>query len=203
MCGRYAFDDIKDIYEARKILEEISSRLGSGVSDTVKNGEVFPGDCAALLLQSENGCVADAVTWGYPMSEKKSIIINARSESVFSVNMFNRSLKQKKCLIPCTGFFEWKAEGNRKIKYRISLEGKKLFYLAGLYDTFLINNEYKKRFVILTAAANSTLKDIHERMPIAFSEDEKGQWLSNEICVDYFKYKIAELDKYIPVKAVG
>lgn len=41
MCGRYAFDDIKEIYEARKILEEISSRLGGDASDTVKSGEVF------------------------------------------------------------------------------------------------------------------------------------------------------------------
>ena len=116
MCGRYAFDDIKDIYEARKILEEISSRLGGDASDTVKSGEVFPGDCAAVLLQSEKGYIADAANWGYPMNEKKSLIINARSESVLSVNMFSRSLKQKKCLIPCTGFFEWKPEGNKKIK---------------------------------------------------------------------------------------
>lgn len=202
MCGRYAFDDIKDIFEARKILEEISSRLGSDVSDTVKSGEVSPGDCAAVLLQSGKGYVADAVKWGYPMTEKKSLVINARSETVFNVNMFSRSIRQKKCLIPCTGFFEWKPEGNKKIKYRISLEGERLFYLAGLYDTFLINNEYKRRFVILTGAANTYMKEIHNRMPIAFRQAEIEQWLDNEIKQGYFNQELLGSNKYVPVPSV-
>jgi putative SOS response-associated peptidase YedK len=176
MCGRYAFDHIKDIYEARKILDEISSRLGRETAGSVKTGEIFPSERAAVLVQNENGYAADVMEWGYPLKDTR-LVINARSESAERTPMFSKSLANRKCLIPCTGYFEWKPNGKVKEKYKIKTEGERLFYLAGLYDTFNIGNTEKKRFVILTREADPRIREIHARMPVIVKQDDIRKWL--------------------------
>jgi putative SOS response-associated peptidase YedK len=178
MCGRYAFDDIKEIYEARRILDEISSRLGKDIADSVKTGEIFPGDRAAVLAQGADGYSADVMEWGYFLKDTRRLVINARSESAAYTGMFSRSVKQRKCLMPCTGYFEWKPGENGKVKYRIRPEGEDMFYLAGLYDYFNAGDEERKRFVILTCEADPSIKYIHSRMPVIVLKNDIGRWLS-------------------------
>lgn len=200
MCGRYAFDDIKDIYEARKILEEIASRLGEDAAAGVKTGEVFPSESAAVIAQtSPQGYSADVMPWGYPMSGSKRLIINARSESLFSSGMFSKSVTQKKCLIPCTGFYEWKSEGKTKQKYIICPEESGLFYLAGLYNSFAFAGEYNNRFVIITAPANEAMKEIHERMPLIVPACCAEQWLGGCAKPDTIK-RLYEMTKRLSIK---
>lgn len=187
MCGRYAFDDIKDILEARSIIEDIASRLGEQSAESVKTGEVCPGDAAAVLAQTASGCEAGVMAWGFPKAQTKQLIINARSETVFDVNMFRRSLANKKCLIPCTGFFEWKTEGKSKIKHIIRPKAERFFYLAGLYDAFYAAGEKSNRFVILTAAANAQMRDIHHRMPFIVPKEYAQSWLGGHMTPESIK----------------
>lgn len=177
MCGRYAFDDTKDIYEARKILEEIASRLGSGAG-SVKTGEVFPSEQAAIVAQtSATEFRPDVMRWGYPVSGANRLVINARSETLLGTNMFRKSVLQKKCLIPCTGFYEWKSEGGAKQKFIIRPKDERFFYLAGLYDSFEQFSDNKNRFVIVTAPANEAMKEIHNRMPLIVPAGHARRWL--------------------------
>lgn len=180
MCGRYAFDDIKDIFEARSIIEDIASRLGDQAAQSVRTGEVAPGDAAAVLAQTKTGAQSVVMSWGYPKAQTKQLIINARSETIFDVQMFRRSIQGRKCLIPCTGFFEWKSEEKRKIKHIIRPQGERFFYLAGLYDVFYSAGDSKNRFVILTAAANTQMKEIHHRMPLIVPKSCANRWLLGE-----------------------
>jgi len=186
MCGRYAFDDAKDIYEARRILDEISSRLGSGAAEAVKTGEVFPGDCAAALLLHEGTPAADVLGWGYPLKGTKRLVINARAETAHASLMFKKSAVSKRCLVACTGFFEWKKEEGRSVKYEIGLKGERLFYLGGLYDEFVMEGERKKRFVILTGAADGELARIHPRTPLIVTPAAAGEWLSGASAFERF-----------------
>lgn len=203
MCGRYAFDDIKDIYEARKILEEIASRLGQETADSVKTGEIFPSERAAVLAQSENGFIADVMEWGYPIKDSKRLVINARSESAGFTGMFRNCIENKKCLVPCTGYFEWKESGNGKIKYSIKPEGEDFFYLAGLYDSFRLCGAERKRFVILTRGADTQIIDIHSRMPVIVRKSDINSWLSEGLHPEKIKNIINRTDKFSVEKASG
>lgn len=181
MCGRYSFDDIHEIYEVRSIIEDVASRLGEDAATGIKRGEVFPSETAAVVTQASPTLRCDVMSWGYPLSGTSRLIINAKSENIFNLKTFGRSLANKRCLVPCTGFYEWYHEGRNKTKYIIKPEGEDFFYLAGLYDSYFIKGEKKDRFVIVTAPANAQMKDVHSRMPLIVSKNAAGDWLHNKI----------------------
>ena len=91
------------------------------------------------------------MVWGYPRFQGKSgSIINARSETAGERPMFRRSLAERRCVIPTTGFFEWgPGEGGGKRKYRFNRPGTRALYLAGLWNEFA----GEEKCVILTTAA--------------------------------------------------
>ena len=88
--------------------------------------------------------------------------------------MFRSCLPARRCVIPSTGFLEWSHDAN-KVKYRFNLPGTGVLYMAGLYDEF----GGERRFVILTTAANFSMLDVHDRMPVVLDEDAKGKWLED------------------------
>ena len=174
MCGRYAFDDMDEIYEVRALLQEIASKIGSGAAARVKTGEVFPTDAAAVLTRTESGIGPKVMCWGYPLTGTKRSVINARSESMSERPLFRKS---KKCLIPCTGFYEWEKHENGKTKYLITTLASRFFYLAGLYDSFTSKGVTTDRFVIVTAPACEHMQKIHCRMPLIVPKGKTEAWL--------------------------
>ena len=177
MCGRYAFDDPKEIFEFRMILEDIADIFGTQATSSLKIGEIFPTETVAVVAQNDNQNQPQPMTWGYPLSGLSRPLINARQETLTEKPMFRGSLKHQKVLIPCTGFFEWKNENKQKIKHKIQLKSSDYFYLGGLYKTFLINNQPTSRFVIITMPANSHMQTIHQRMPLMIHPHDKTSWL--------------------------
>lgn len=126
--------------------------------------------------------------WGYIPEwgkEKGISLINIRSESTKEKPYFRNVLSTRRCIIPSTGFFEWKKEGNSKTPYFIYLKGKKLFGFAGVYSN-LKDAEGKEvnTFAILTCPANEFMKGIHERMPVILGEKDEELWLDEESKVD-------------------
>ncbi len=192
MCGRYAFDDIEEIFEVRTILEEAAASLGSDKASKIKTGEVFPSETAAVIAQGRG---AAAMTWGYPLHSTSRIIINARSETIFEKPMFKKSIAANRCLIPCTGFFEWSKSQGAKHKFKICPKGERFFYLAGLYSSFHKDGRSEERFVIITAPANEEMKPIHERMPLMLLKDAEGDWLGDKTDIEAIYNRITKLDK--------
>ena len=84
--------------------------------------------------------------------------------------MFRRSLLERRCIVPTTGFYEWDGQ---KRKYHFRLPGQDRLYLAGLWNTF----QGEERFVILTTAPNDTIINVHDRMPVLLTDDEVTPWL--------------------------
>jgi len=176
MCGRYAFDDIAEIYEARALLEAAANSLGSDALAQVKHGEVFPTENALVVAQSGQGHGPQVMQWGYPLHGSSRPVINARSETLGEKPMFRRSVISKMCLVPCTGFFEWQKKDDGKQKFLIGPEGVRFFYLAGLYSAF--GGAQANRFVIVTAPANKAMRQVHHRMPLIVPPGAEEVWLS-------------------------
>ena len=192
MCGRYAFDDIEEIFEVRTLLEEAAANIGSEKASQIKTGEVFPGETAAVVAQGRG---LAAMAWGYPLHGTSKLIINARSETLFEKPMFKKNLSSNRCLVPCTGFFEWSSSQGKKHKFKIYPEGEKFFYLAGLYSSFHKDGAAQERFVIITAPANESMKPIHERMPLMLRSDDKEAWLGSKTDIEAIYNGITKLDK--------
>ena len=166
MCGRYSLapDESREI---AKIVAEVQARFGAV---SIRTGEVFPNNPAPVLLAENEKMTPKPINWGFPSFKGKGVIINARGETALDKPMFRKSLLERRCAVPTTGFYEWDGQKN---KYRFRLPGRDALYLAGLWNTF----QDEERFVVLTTAPNDTIINVHDRMPVLLTADELLPWL--------------------------
>lgn len=116
----------------------------------------------------------------------RSKTYNARSESVFDKPSFRNAVKTKRCLIPSTGWFDWRHENGKKVPYFIYVKGQEIFSMAGIYDDWKNpeSGETEYTFSMLTTDANRLMHYIHNtnfRMPVLLAKEEEEQWLDPEL----------------------
>ena len=183
MCGRYTVFTEEEVIEMREIINEVNQRyINTPEHAAMKTGEIFPTNIAPVLALEKNALEAMLMNWGFPKWQGEGVIINARSETAMEKPMFRNSLGTRRCVIPSTGFYEWKHEGEKKKKdkYLIKLPGQSMLYMAGLYNTFKdkLGRPYTA-YVILTAKANASMATLHDRMPVILAASQKEVWLSD------------------------
>lgn len=173
MCGRYNFS-AEESAEIRGIIQEVQNKLDMDAQ--LKTGEIYPTDLVPVLTAEQPA----AMFWGFPHFKGSGVIINARSETVNDKRMFRDSVMTRRCVVPSTGFYEWRREGKSKTKYLFRIPGQAALYMAGFYNRFKDTDGIEKdRFVILTTQANKTMEDIHDRMPVILRPEEQALWLSH------------------------
>lgn len=110
--------------------------------------------------------------------------LNARIETVFEKPSFKEAIRQRHCLVPSTGFFEWQTLDGKKYPYFIRLKDEEIFSMAGIWEEHrdTRTGEIAQTFSILTTEANPLMAKIHNskrRMPVILSKDNEQQWLQN------------------------
>jgi putative SOS response-associated peptidase YedK len=106
--------------------------------------------------------------WGLPVPWESRPLINARAESLTSRPTF-RPLLGRRVLVPVTAWWEWRLDGSRRIRTRLSLDRAGPFALAGLEDG--------GHAVIITCAAAHDLAAVHDRMPAVLPPEAEAAWL--------------------------
>lgn len=116
--------------------------------------------------------------WAKALDDKWPRPINARSETIAEKKMFKGVLRHHRCLIPADGFYEWKKEGKTKRPFHIHYRDRRPFAFAGIWSLWTgPNGEELDSCTIITTAANSTMKEIHDRMPVILSPEVYSAWL--------------------------
>jgi putative SOS response-associated peptidase YedK len=169
MCGRYTIFTDADERELFEIIAAANKKYGDG---SFRTGEIFPGDTVPVLTVPSFR-EPSLFTWGFPARSGSRPIINARSETAAQKPMFRDAVIARRCIIPSTGFYEWDAE---KKKYLFTLPDSKMLYMAGLYSYFGGAAQY----VILTAPANASVAETHNRMPVVLRREMLRPWLTDE-----------------------
>lgn len=108
-----------------------------------------------------------------------SSMINARAETLAEKTSFRRLLTTRRCLIPASGYYEWRKNGKRKIPVWIHLKTKQPFAFGGLWKVWRMPQEetFLESFTIITTTANDFIKPIHDRMPVILLADDEKSWL--------------------------
>lgn len=111
---------------------------------------------------------------------------NARSETIFQKPSFRSSIINQRCIVPSTGFFDWRHEKGKKIPYFIYMKNEDIFSMAGIYSIWEDPDNYQKisSFSIITTTANELMSCIHNtnfRMPVLLHKDEEEKWLSPQL----------------------
>lgn len=170
MCGRYYIESDDMAEQLARIAAEIERRQPDAAIN-MKLGEIYPTNTVPVI----SGGGAQLMKWGY--SGFMGSIINARSETAFDKPMFRRSMLERRCLIPASGYYEWRRTGSGakdKQKYALfSPEGP--LFMAGIWREE--QDAELPVFVILTRAATPCVAGIHDRMPVILTGDARSAWL--------------------------
>lgn len=142
-------------------------------------------------------------------NEIRGMTLNARAETLFDKPSFREPIRTKRCLVPSTGYFDWRHEGNRKIPYFIYVKDEPVFSMAGIYDVWLSkeSGEEYTTFSIITTTTNSLTDYIHNtkhRMPAILSKEDEEKWLKPDLSkgeIEAFlkPYEADKMDAY-PIK---
>ncbi|MEO1625248.1 MAG: SOS response-associated peptidase, partial [Bacteroidota bacterium] len=139
-----------------------------------------------------------------------SRMINARMETVLEKPAFRAAIRQRRCLVPFDGFYEWKKMGKQKFPYRIRLKDDALFAVAGIWEKWQAPDGSPPlyTFSILTQPPNPLLADIHDRMPAILRPEQEAIWLDEDLRAEdvlalISPYAEEEMDAYPVSKRVN
>lgn len=113
-------------------------------------------------------------------SKISSHLINARAETLAEKPSFRAAYKQRRCLIPATGFYEWQKTEQGKQAFHICRQDNLLFAFAGLWECWQHNSETVYSCTIITTSANELMQPVHDRMPVIIAKKDYGLWLDNQ-----------------------
>ena len=103
--------------------------------------------------------------------------VNAKAETVAEKPSFRDSFRQRRCLIPADGFYEWRPtpQGKQPLFYRLA-NGEPMA-LAGIWDCWPGPTEKLFTCAILTTSANTLVEPVHDRMPVILPPEAWDAWL--------------------------
>jgi putative SOS response-associated peptidase YedK len=175
MCGRYAL---------KRLLHRASEVLGVSLVDLVKERFNISPTSNAPIIRRHAGGGMDLVEarWGllpsWDTGPRKFTTINARVETVATRPTYRAAWRGgRRCLVPASGIYEWKATPEGKQPYFISAQDGRELLLAGLWESQWITGFERVSFTILVGPANKLVNPIHDRQAIMLSDEGARAWM--------------------------
>ncbi len=177
MCGRLnitvsgaALVEVFGIARDADLLSGFPPRFNVAPSQIIPAVRDQNGDRAACLLR-----------WGLIPSWAKDRdlsykMINARAETVADKPAYRNAFRHRRCLIPVTGFYEWR-QADGKQPYNITAADGRPFALAGLWEHWEGDDEVVESCTIIVTTANDQMRPVHDRMPVILDPSDYGRWL--------------------------
>jgi putative SOS response-associated peptidase YedK len=175
MCGRYT------LHYDRKVLEE---HFKVNVDSLLPRYNLVPTERIKFVFSNaDEQRQAGVARWGLVPHWSKTgttetPLFNARGETVLQKPAFRNAFVRGRCLVPASGWYEWKRDEGGKQPYHLRPVTGEPFAFAGLFD--VCRGEGGERLVsctILTTAAPKELRWLHERMPVVMDYDHYDRWL--------------------------
>lgn len=192
MCGRFTLDRI----------DQLEKRFGAILpNDISANYNIAPGQMVLTLIKN-SPIKFKKMKWGiipgWSKSEKVHFSnINSRKENILQSRVYSRLLANKRCLIPASGYYEWKKDNNTKIPYYFTLKNHEIFSFAGLYDIWHNGENNIFSCSIITLPAPLKICNIHPRMPAILDKKGEQVWLDKKNTKDTL-LKLLEKPNAIP-----
>ena len=180
MCGRFALtlpdDAMASLFEAT-----LSNDLAP-----LPNYNICPTNMIHTVTSDDGQRRLRPMRWGflphwYKTENGGPLLINARAETIAEKPAFKAACRERRCLIPASGFYEWTKdeEGNRLPWYIHPTEGD-LIAFAGVWQNWERDGVAHTTCAIVTTEANRPMSAIHHRMPVTIAAEDWGLWLGEE-----------------------
>ena len=114
--------------------------------------------------------------------------INARAETVTTSNTYREPFKRRRCIVPASGFYEWKKlDARHKQPFAFDLANGNMMGFAGLWDAWKepksspqAVDHWLQSYTIITTEANELMAPVHNRMPVILHPGDFNRWLDRE-----------------------
>ena len=180
MCGRYAlFGPVSR--KNREALEFLGEQLDFAPTYNAAPTRELP----VYRVTARRGRELTLLRWGLiPYWAKNAAIgaklINARGDTVAGKPAFREAFGRRHCLVPMSGFYEWRKVGAARIPHYVHLLNTEVFAVAGLHEFWPGRDGAApiESFTIITTDANELIRPLHDRMPAILHEANYEAWLA-------------------------
>ena len=189
MCGRFvaasSAHELAGLFEADVAAEDLAPNY-----NVAPSAEVYATFVDGGASHPKDGRRIEVFSWGFlpkwvQSKSRQKRLINARSETVDTKASFADAFASRRCIIPATGFYEWKvlnSPGEKKRKKQpmfIFRSDQELLCMAGVWESRRVEGTERDElsFTILTTQANGFLSNIHHRMPVVLPKSNWVEWL--------------------------
>ncbi|MGH8690049.1 MAG: SOS response-associated peptidase, partial [Burkholderiales bacterium] len=148
MCGRYSLHAHPDVVALQFGLDSIP--------EFQARYNIAPATDVLCIRKN----LATFARWGL-----RGKFVNLRAETAAS--KFRRS---GRCLVPASGFYEWKSEGGRKQPYYFFPASDALLGFAALWE--------RDTCTLITTEASGEVRKVHDRMPLIVARESYAAWLA-------------------------
>ena len=180
MCGRYA------ITLAREAMAQIFEAVPGNDLPEVPNFNVCPTNAVHTVRSSDGTRSLSAMRWGFIPHWYKTpgdgpLLINARAETIAEKPAFRAACRERRCLIPASGFYEWtKGEDDTRLPWYIQPAEGDMLAFAGIWQDWERDGEMLRTCAIVTTAASGKMTQIHHRMPVILAAPDWALWLGED-----------------------
>lgn len=184
MCGRFSQEaELSEIKLELKVEQlELFREFRPAYNIAPSHG---PGSEQAFVLQTHDGerTLRLGRWWLIPRFWNKALkqlpaAFNARSEELQARPFWRESFRAQRCLVPATGWREFRVEGGHKQPYHFKLD-RRCFAFAGLWSRWVSPEaEVIDSFSVVTTAPNAQAAEYHDRMPLVMPPHLYSSWLS-------------------------
>ena len=180
------------------------------------------------VISDENPEIIQMFRWGFvpphtSTTEKATAFLhqyntlNAKAENLFESRLFQNAIQKQRCLVLCSGFFEWRyknpaKKNSEKYPFYVSLKDDGIFVFGGIWEKFTDQDsgEIIHTYAIITTPANDLMELIHntkKRMPLIIEPEKALKWLDQNLSEEeikaYFQPFASDKLKAIPVKKIN
>lgn len=183
MCGRFALNQNARLMQ-RLFGYDVEAALGNMLPGAFNRFNIAPTQPIVIIDAGLDGKRhLRLVRWGLIPSWSKdaqtqSLLFNARAETAADKPSFRGAMRHHRCLVPATGFYEWRRMGEAKMPYFIRPRDGSPMAFAGIADSWLgADGSEIDTGAILTTSANRLMAGLHDRMPVILSPGDWEEWL--------------------------
>lgn len=188
MCGR-----LNVINEP--LCRIVSEQLGISFK-TETNKDLKPTQIVSTVGSLHGELKQLDLPWGIQPAWANNLIFNAKAETVAVKATFANAFEFNRVIVPCSGWYEWREENGKKVKYLFSLGESEVLYMAGI-----ALNEAKD-LVTLTTETNKQCREFHHRMPLLIPDKQVLDWISGE-GKSVYKLLDNQFNQTLTIKSAG
>ncbi len=185
MCGR-----AYETYTEEELAMQYVHRRPVHLDGFRSNYNLAPTQVSPVVLVRDGERTIELFRWGLvpswaesPEAAAKYSMINARSEEIAEPRSYAQPFRQRRCVVPLSGFYEWKHGTPRKRPFAIQRRDRTMLSVAGVWERWQPagHPEPLHTFSIVTTRANTFMATIHARMPVILDAQDLQLWLDPDV----------------------